>query len=66
MKYFYVDFNDLALLSSLLVILYAFFFFTLQQFDCFFNERLLYHLIHKLGNLRSMGMLGSHPLLNES
>lgn len=60
---FYVDFNDLTLLSFLRVIWCAF--FTSLQFNCFFKELVLNHLLHKVGDLRSIGMLASKLLLNQ-
>ena len=52
---FHVDFNDLALISFLHIIWCAFF-FTSLQFNCFFKEFVSYHIIHRVGNLRSIGM----------
>ena len=40
-------------------------FFTSPQFNCFLKELVLNHLLHKVGDLRSIGMLASKLLLNQ-
>ena len=61
---FHVDINDLVIFYSCTS--FDELFLTSLQFNYFFKELVLYLLIHKVGNMRSIGMLGSKLLLNES